>query len=435
MAVPFFERHSRGMVSAAEMVKKNKRAILFFTPLAVAAAAALLYYASEALCSRNTKSASGEEVIPMGGKDLLNMSNLYPAERDLYRTLSKNGGAVTDEMILTVEGSRHWDELILKKDGSPENIAKKYGIPTEDLLRINGIDGGKSRDRDVAIYVPRGTEHIEETSAFVKEMKRREAEFLTQKKMVSVTAYIVTDRDTVWSIAELFGLNADTILGSNSPEKISSLLPGTVLRIPDRDGIFVKVREGESIERLSSLYGTKTDQVCAANGIAADRPLPSGKELFLPGASYAAVIETEDGTVRIASGREHLLRDTLIWPVRGRVSSLFGWRSLSYASAGSFHSGLDIVAPYGRAIVSAMDGVVVYSGWMGGYGKTVVIDHAYGITTLYGHCSELAVQKGDPVYSGQIISYIGSTGRSTGSHLHFEVRKNNLPVDPLSALR
>ena len=72
---------------------------------------------------------------------------------------------------------------------------------------------------------------------------------------------------------------------------------------------------------------------------------------------------------------------------------------------------------------------------MGGYGKTVVIDHAYGITTLYGHCSELAVQKGDPVYSGQIISYIGSTGRSTGSHLHFEVRKNNLPVDPLSALR
>ena len=256
------------MVSAAEMVKKNKRAILFFTPLAVAAAAALLYYASEALCSRNTKSASGEEVIPMGGKDLLNMSNLYPAERDLYRTLSKNGGAVTDEMILTVEGSRHWDELILKKDGSPENIAKKYGIPTEDLLRINGIDGGKSRDRDVAIYVPRGTEHIEETSAFVKEMKRREAEFLTQKKMVSVTAYIVTDRDTVWSIAELFGLNAETILDRTVRKQ--QPLPGTVLRIPDRDGI-CQSRAGKVPKAFISLWHENRPG-CAANGIAADRP-------------------------------------------------------------------------------------------------------------------------------------------------------------------
>ncbi|NLD05359.1 MAG: M23 family metallopeptidase, partial [Synergistaceae bacterium] len=281
----------------------------------------------------------------------------------------------------------------------------------------------------------RGREHIAETSFFVKKMKIKEEEFLRQKKLISVTAYIVKEGDTLWSIAERFDLSVDTIIGSNSPEKINSLQPGTVLRIPDREGIFVKVPEGENIERLSSLYGTKREEVCAANGIDPDLQLSSGREIFLPGANYAAVIQTGDGKVKIASGRDHSLQNTLMWPVKGRVSSLFGWRTFSNGSAGSFHSGLDIVAPYGRAIVSAMDGVVVYSGWMGGYGKTVVIDHTDGITTLYGHCSDLAVQKGDPVYSGQLISYVGSTGRSTGSHLHFEVRKNNFPVDPLSALR
>ncbi len=423
------------MQKKAAMIKKHKRTIMFFSPLIIAAAAALSLYAAGELCLNDPGSASGEEVVSIGGRDLLNMSNLSPSERQLYRTLSDNGGIVTDKLISGMGSNRHWEEIILKKEESPENAAKKYGIPTEDLLRINGIDGRREREGDLVLYVPRGREHIEETSSFVKEMKKREAEFLTGKKLISVTAYIVTEEDTLWSIAEMFGLGADTILGSNSPEKIKSLLPGTVLRIPDRDGIFVKVQEGESIKRLSSLYGTKTDQVCAANGMAPDTPLASGREVFLPGANYAAVIETENGMVKIASGREHLLSNTLIWPVRGRVSSLFGWRGHSYASAGSFHSGLDIVAPYGRAIVSAMDGVVAYAGWMGGYGKTVVVDHADGLTTLYGHCSELAVQKGDPVYSGQLISYVGSTGKSTGSHLHFEVRKDSFPFDPLSALR
>ena len=423
------------MEKAAAIIIKYKKAIMLFSSFIIMAAAAVSLSVAGELCFNDPGSTSGEDVISIGGRDLLNMSNLSLPERELYRTLSKNGGVVTDKLISTMGDNRHWDEFILKKGESVGSVAKKHNITAEALLRINGIDGKIEREKDIVIYVPRGRENIEETSIFVKEMKKREAEFLRQKKLISVTAYIVKDGDTLWSVAERFGIGADTIIGSNNPEKINTLLPGTVLRIPDREGIFVKIPEDESVERLSSLYGTKIDQVYAANGIGPGSPLSSGRELFLPGASYAAVIQTESGMVKIASGREHLLRNTLMWPVRGRVSSLFGWRGLSYASAGSFHSGLDIVAPYGRGIVSAMDGVVVYSGWMGGYGKTVVVDHIDGITTLYGHCSELAVQKGDPVYSGQLISYVGSTGRSTGSHLHFEVRKNNLPVDPLNALR
>ncbi|HAJ93593.1 MAG TPA: hypothetical protein DCM41_01740 [Synergistaceae bacterium] len=423
------------MEKPAAIVSKYKRAIMLLSSFIIMAAAAVSLSVAGELYLHDPRSASGEDVISIGGRDLLNMSNLTPPERELYRTLSQNGGVVTDGLISSMGDNRHWDELVLKKDESVEFTAKKYYITAEDLLRINGIDGKKEREKDIVIYVPRGREHIEETSVFVKEMKKREADFLRQKKLISVTAYIVKDGDTLWSIAERFGLAPDTIIGTNSPEKINSLLPGTILRIPDREGIFVKVPEGESIERISSLYGTKIDQVCAVNGIAPGSVPSSGREVFLPGADYAAVIQTDTGKVKIASGREYLLRNTLMWPVRGRVSSLFGWRSPSYASAGSFHSGLDIMAPYGRGIVSAMDGIVVYSGWMGGYGKTVVIDHADGITTLYGHCSDLAVQKNDPVYSGQIISYVGSTGRSTGSHLHFEVRKNSFPIDPLRALR
>lgn len=373
----FSGRNRARMEKTAAIIRKYKKAIMLFSSSIIMAAAAVSLSVAGELCLHDPRSASGEDVISIGGRDLLNMSNFTPPGRELYGTLSKNGGVVTDKLIYSMGDNRHYDEVFLKK----------------------------------------------------------EAEFLRQKKLISVTAYIVKDGDTLWSIAERFDLSADTIIGSNSPEKINSLLSGTVLRIPDREGIFVKVSEGESVERLSSLYGTKIDQICAVNAIDPGLPLSSGREVFLPGADYAAVIQIESGMVKIASGREHLLQNTLMWPVRGRVSSLFGWRSLSYASAGSFHSGLDIMAPYGRAIVSAMDGVVVYSGWMGGYGKTVVIDHADGITTLYGHCSDLAVQKGDQVYSGQLISYVGSTGRSTGNHLHFEVRKNSFPVDPLSALR
>ena len=129
---------------------------MFFSPLIIVAAAALSLYAAGELCFHDPRSASGEEVISIGGRDLLNMSNLSPAERELYRTLSKNGGIVTDKLISAMGNNRHWDEFILKMEESPENAAKKYRIPTEDLLRINGIDGRRERKGDVVIYVPRG---------------------------------------------------------------------------------------------------------------------------------------------------------------------------------------------------------------------------------------------------------------------------------------
>ncbi len=121
-------------------------------------------------------------------------------------------------------------------------------------------------------------------------------------------------------------------------------------------------------------------------------------------------------------------------PSDGYISSPYGWRSHPLLGRGRLHAGIDFAAGYGSTIRAADSGTVIYSGWYGGYGKTVIINHGKGITTLYGHASELYVQEGESVKRGQPISAIGSTGFSTGPHLHFEVRKNGTPVDPANYL-
>ncbi len=120
-------------------------------------------------------------------------------------------------------------------------------------------------------------------------------------------------------------------------------------------------------------------------------------------------------------------------PVQGsRVSDWFGYRDDPFLKNQRFHSGLDIAAPYGNDIWAAGRGKVVFAGRRGGYGNLVIIDHGYGIKTYYGHASKLLVKEGQDVEKGEVIAKVGSTGRSTGPHLHFEVRINDIPVDPLN---
>ena len=122
------------------------------------------------------------------------------------------------------------------------------------------------------------------------------------------------------------------------------------------------------------------------------------------------------------------------WPVSGEITSPYGYRVHPIWGTTIYHSGIDIGVDEGTPVHAADGGVVVWSGWMSGYGYAVVIDHGNGLSTLYGHNSELAVDEGQSVAKGQVISYAGSTGNSTGPHVHFEVRANGDPVDPMGYL-
>lgn len=140
--------------------------------------------------------------------------------------------------------------------------------------------------------------------------------------------------------------------------------------------------------------------------------------------------KTPEGQKRLATP----WRGGFIYPVRGQLTSRFGMRTHPIYGIRKMHTGIDLSAPAGTRIKAAAGGVVVFAGWWGGYGKVVIIDHGGGISTLYAHCSAIYVSNGQKVAQGEVIAEVGSTGLSTGPHLHFEVRKNGKPVDPLSYL-
>jgi murein DD-endopeptidase MepM/ murein hydrolase activator NlpD len=124
-----------------------------------------------------------------------------------------------------------------------------------------------------------------------------------------------------------------------------------------------------------------------------------------------------------------------LWPVEGQVTGSFGERIDPFNGEGAFHSGVDISSAYGRPIVAPADGVVTFADFLGGYGKALMIDHGHGISTRYGHLSGFAVTSGQHVHRGDLIGYVGLSGRSTGPHLHYEVRINDTPVNPYKYLR
>jgi len=156
--------------------------------------------------------------------------------------------------------------------------------------------------------------------------------------------------------------------------------------------------------------------------------------------AYRELIETskqiETMIRRIQSGEKNIggSTGTMLWPAEGEITSPFGWRVHPIFGTQRLHTGIDIGADYGDSVRAADGGVVIHSDWMGGYGNAVIIDHGNGISTLYAHNSQLLVSEGQTVAKGQTISRVGSTGYSTGPHLHFEVRQNGSPVNPLNFL-
>jgi murein DD-endopeptidase MepM/ murein hydrolase activator NlpD len=193
---------------------------------------------------------------------------------------------------------------------------------------------------------------------------------------------------------------------------------------------------------VSALYGLKAEPVLmesAPHELAQERTDHSMSQF------YALKTSAMSGVTGMAIGfgfRGSSLNDWVklaaapsLWPVQGRIMSSFGERSDPFNGEGAFHRGVDISGDYGQTIFAPADGVIDYADFRGGYGRAVVIDHGYGVSTLFGHLSAFAVTAGQHVSRGDVIGYVGLSGRSTGPHVHYEVHINSTPVNPYKYLR
>ena len=124
-----------------------------------------------------------------------------------------------------------------------------------------------------------------------------------------------------------------------------------------------------------------------------------------------------------------------LWPVEGPITGSFGERIDPFNGEGAFHCGVDISSAYGQSVIAPADGVVIFADFLGGYGRAIIVDHGHGITTRYGHLANFAVAAGEHIRRGDTLGYVGLSGRSTGPHLHYEVRINDTPVNPHKYLR
>ncbi|HET9409095.1 MAG TPA: M23 family metallopeptidase [Candidatus Sulfotelmatobacter sp.] len=200
---------------------------------------------------------------------------------------------------------------------------------------------------------------------------------------------------------------------------------------------------GSIASEVSALYGLKSQPTLVTasaeqiQDIEVTSSLDQLQSLRTSALTGAAMVGITMGLTRNATTADWVRANSApnLWPVEGQVTGSFGERIDPFNGEGAFHSGVDIGSNYGHSVIAPADGVVTFADFMGGYGKALMIDHGHGISTRYGHLSGYAVTIGQHIHRGDVIGYVGLSGRSTGPHLHYEVRINDTPVNPYKYLR
>ncbi len=235
--------------------------------------------------------------------------------------------------------------------------------------------------------------------------KGREKAVVTIEKV----PYTVKPGDTLSVIAKKFDVSPESIAGSSKLTVPDEIHVGQKLMIPTKDGFFYTVKKGERLAEILNSYNVKYNEFIKANPSINPDILAASVEIFLPGA------------------KPKNLETAWLRPVASRlVTSPYGWRT---RPRHAFHKGLDLKAPY-VPVRSVKLGLVTYSGWLGGYGNVVVIQHDGGYKSLYAHLSRRYVKKGQTVARGKVIGQSGNTGYSFGPHLHLEITKNGQNINP-----
>jgi len=240
------------------------------------------------------------------------------------------------------------------------------------------------------------------------------------------SVYVVRKGDSISQIADMFGVSADTILAANNLKKGSKLVEGDVLFILPFSGIEHTVTKGQTLKSIAKLYKVDISDITQFNGITEDAKLAVGDKIMIPGGEMI----DEGGDKPAPNLASSAAKDAnyyathLIQNIVGYfVNPVPDYKRKSQGLHGPGNRGIDLAAPKGTHIYAAAAGEVLLArgGYNGGYGNMVIIQHPNGTKTLYGHMSKLATRTGTEVAQGELIGYVGSTGHSTGPHLHFEV--------------
>mgnify|MGYP001203880086 CR=1 FL=1 len=358
-------------------------------------------------------------------------------------------------------GSTHAQQVTVRPGDTLWDIARRHGTSVEAIQQVNGL-AGHSLQPGVVLNLPTGSDATPAT-------------------------YTVKAGDTLYDISVAFGMSVDDLIAFNNLDG-NTIRPGQVLTLNapavTPEPLRVTVNRGDSLWSIANRHEVNLQELAAANGITAGTVLQPGHVLVVPGryagstpaqgGAAAPVITVQPGdslwsisrryntditTIMAANDMSHthiqagqqlkiipqadVVRasepavpppsdDVMVWPLNGALTSYFGYRQLRIGGTNQHH-GIDINGDVGDPIRAALGGVVTFSGWRGGFGNLVIIQNGDS-EYYYAHANELYVHEGQTVNTGDVIATVGTTGRVTGAHLHFEVRVNGTPVDPLPLL-
>ena len=294
------------------------------------------------------------------------------------------------------------------------SIANRYNTTVEIIMNYNTLTSEVLHPGDI-VKIP----YVEATGGAAQ---------TAPKPPTGFTTHTLQEGETFSDVATHYGLSLQALVGANPDlSSMDSLPAGLELLVPPAPGLVVVLEQGQDVKTLLETYGVDPLEFMQANAIQSPLELRPGKMVFLPNVKPQAALD------RLAKVREEETR--YVWPLQGRITSYFGRRNLGMGTA-SFHSAIDIAALTGTPITAARSGTVTYAGWSNrGYGNLVKIQHSNGDETWYAHQSEIWVGVGQVINQGETLGLVGSTGLSTGPHLHFELHEAGNAVDPLAYLQ
>lgn len=254
------------------------------------------------------------------------------------------------------------------------------------------------------------------------------------KKRSEIVEYVVKPGDTISTIGRKFGVTVSTILWENNLNAYSIIRPGDKLSILPDSGVSYKIARGDTLSRIAQLYDVEEADIMKANGITNANKIRIGQSVIIPGGKKSYVAKSSSVYSGIQAIRDIVKPGNassksgtkMQWPAAcHRITQYYSWR----------HTGLDVACPIGTPLYASDSGVVEYAGWGRGYGNQVLINHGGGKKTRYAHATKLYVVKGQRVSKGEAVAAMGSTGWSTGPHIHFEVIINGKKYNPLNYIR